>query len=72
VLKTGHSIGMYLDEAGVMLALAVTGTGREHLQRRIEENERLWGQTWLPDPMYEGPSVAWQECKQVYRIDGSI
>jgi NAD(P)H-dependent flavin oxidoreductase YrpB (nitropropane dioxygenase family) len=30
---------------------------------------RLWGQTWLQDPVYEGPSLAWQEVKRVRRID---
>jgi hypothetical protein len=62
---------MYLAEAGVLLALAAMGAEREHLQRRFEQRDRLWGQTWLHDPVFEGPSLAWQECKRADRTEGS-
>jgi hypothetical protein len=60
---------MYLAEAGVLLALAATGVERDRLQRHMAQHERLWGQTWLQDPVYEGPRLAWQEVKRVRRID---
>jgi hypothetical protein len=63
---------MSLAEAGVLLALAAVGTEHEHLRRRFEQHDRLWGQTWLHDPVHEGPSSVWQECKRVYRADGSL
>jgi hypothetical protein len=60
---------MYLADAGVLLALAVMGAERDHLRRHMEQHERLWGQTWLQDPVCEGPSLAWQEVKRVFRTD---
>ncbi|HSF31439.1 MAG TPA: hypothetical protein VLK82_13335 [Candidatus Tectomicrobia bacterium] len=63
---------MYLAEAGVLRALAVMGAERERLRRHFAQHGRLWGQTWLHDPVYEGPSVGWQERKRVYRTTGCV
>lgn len=60
---------MYLSEAGVLLALAATGVERDHLLRHMAQHDRLWGQTWLQDPVCEGPSLAWQEVKRVCVTD---
>jgi hypothetical protein len=60
---------MYLAEAGVLLSLAATGVERDHLRRHMAQHERLWGQTWLQNPAYEGPGLAWQEVKRVFGTD---
>jgi hypothetical protein len=60
---------MYLAEAGILLALAAMGVERDLLRRRMAQHERLWGQTWLQDPVCEGPSLAWQEVKRIFRTD---
>jgi hypothetical protein len=60
---------MYLAEAGILLALAAMGVERDLLRRRMAQHERLWGQTWLQDPVCRGPSLAWQEVQRAFMTD---
>ena len=54
----------YLASAAVILALAEKGAEKEILENEIRAHERLWGNTWLVDDVYKGPSNAWQEVKK--------
>lgn len=63
---------MYLEQAGVLLALAVTGVRRDQLISYVEQHERTWGHTWLQDPVYKGPIEAWAEVKHVILVENEL
>ncbi len=42
----------YLADAAGILASCVAGEPIANVVRRIEAHERLWGHTWLQDPIY--------------------
>ena len=52
-----------LADAGVLLALAETVTDQNAIANAVASHERLWGHTWLQDPVFEKPSAAWQKVK---------
>lgn len=54
---------LYLSDAAVLLALAETDASLDTLSEAIKNHERLWGQTWLVDEIFKGPSSAWQLVK---------
>ena len=54
----------YLADAAVLLALVETDASLEVLREAIGNHERLWGQTWLVDDVFKGPSSAWKVVKQ--------
>jgi len=55
---------MYLADAAVILALVESDGSPEMLREAIDSHERLWGQTWLVDDVFKGPSSAWKVVKQ--------
>jgi hypothetical protein len=57
-----------LADAGVILALVDTGADPTIIADAATAHERLWGHTWLQDPVFEVPSKAWQEARN--RIEG--
>jgi hypothetical protein len=63
---------MYLEQAGVLLALAVSGVKRDQLEKYFEQHERTWGNTWLQDPVYKGPIEAWAEVKRVFLAENEL
>ena len=54
----------YLADAAVILALAETEAPSTSMREAIQSHERLWGNTWLVDDSYKGPSAAWQKVKK--------
>ena len=56
---------MLLAEAGIILALIETNADRATIASAVASHERLWGHTWLRDPVFNGPSSAWQNMKDV-------
>ena len=56
---------IYLEQAGVLLALSVTDADQKEIQRYIGQHERTWGYTFLQDPVYKEPEGAWQEVKRI-------
>ena len=51
----------YLADAAVLLALVERGANGEELQRKVENHERLWGQTWLVGDEHTAVSQAWRK-----------
>ena len=56
----------YLADATVLLALAETDAPWTSILEAVRSHERLWGNTWLVDDTYNGPSTAWQKVKQFF------
>jgi hypothetical protein len=54
----------YLADAAGILASCVAGEPIANVARRIEAHERLWGHTWLQDPIYRKAESAWQTVKE--------
>jgi hypothetical protein len=52
-----------IAEAGVLLALVDTTADSKIIVEAVTAHERLWGYTWLKDPVFEKPSKAWQEVR---------
>ncbi len=52
-----------IADAGVILALLVTGADQKTIEKSIEKHERLWGQTWLQDEVFQKPLSEWQVVK---------
>ena len=55
---------MYLADVAVLLALAVKGSGTAQLEVRIEQHERLRGQTFLAGPEHGAIAESWQRFKR--------
>jgi hypothetical protein len=55
---------MYLADAAVLLAASVAGAPRPELVSRFESHERLWGQTWLQDPILSEAAAAFGAAKE--------
>ena len=54
----------YLGAAGVLLALVEADADQATISAAVASHERLWGNTWLSDPVYRVPSAAWQKVKR--------
>ena len=54
----------YLADAAGILASCVAGEPIANVVRRIEAHERLWGHTWLQDPIYRKAESAWHTVKE--------
>ena len=52
-----------LADAGVILALIETNADNATISSAIASHERLWGHTWLRDPVFSGPAKAWEMVK---------
>jgi hypothetical protein len=52
----------YLADAARILAACVAG--EPNVVWRIEAHERLWGHTWLQDPIYRKAESAWHTVKE--------
>jgi hypothetical protein len=57
----------YLAEAGGLLAACVAGAPMPELVSRVSSHERLWGYTWLQDPVYREAAAAFAEAKEELR-----
>ena len=56
----------YLADAAVLLALVETEAPSTSISEAVQGHERLWGNTWLVDDAYKGPSTAWEKVKQCF------
>jgi hypothetical protein len=54
----------YIADAGALLADMVLNQDKEHIAKLIKEHDRLWGHTWLQDPVYEKASEIYQQFKR--------
>jgi hypothetical protein len=54
----------YLADAAGLLAACVAGEPKPALASRVESHERLWGQTWLQDPIYREAAAAFGAAKE--------
>ena len=52
-----------LADAGVILATALAREPQSNIASRISQHERLWGHSWLQDPVFQNASSAWQAVK---------
>jgi len=53
----------YLVDAGGILAACTLDEPMGALNNRIKSHERLWGHTWLHDPIFNVASNAWAAVK---------
>jgi len=53
----------YLADAAVLLALLVRGANVEDVKGRIQDHERLLGQTFLAGPEHKAVDAAWERFK---------
>ena len=53
----------YLADAAGILAASVLREPSAQIKSRIEAHERLWGHTWLQDPVYQEAANAWNAIK---------
>jgi hypothetical protein len=56
----------YLAGAAVLLALIEKGADKKAITDAFLDHECLWGQTWLQDPVLEGPSKAWGKVEKFF------
>jgi hypothetical protein len=56
----------YLADVAVLLALIEKGTDKKAITDAFLDHERLWGQAWLQDPVFEGPSKAWVKVEKFF------
>ena len=54
----------YLLSAAVQLALIETNAGKDVITDAVTTHERLWGHTWLQDPICEKPTKVWEKAKK--------
>ena len=57
----------YLVDAAGLLAACVDGVPIPELVARVELHERLWGQTWLQDPIYREAAESFATAKDELR-----
>ena len=55
-----------LADAGPILARAMARDAQSDIASRISRHERLWGYSWLRDPVFQNASDAWQAVKLAY------
>ncbi|NII10135.1 hypothetical protein [Oleiagrimonas sp. C23AA] len=55
-----------LADAGPILATASALDAQSNIAPRIFQHERLWGYSWLQDPVFQSASDAWQAVKLAY------
>jgi len=55
-----------LADAGPILASALVRDAQSNIASRISQHERLWGYSWLQDPVFQSASDAWQAVKLAY------
>ena len=58
----------YLADAAVLLALVERGADVEELKQRVENHERLWGQTWVVGEEHVAVSEAWRKFKESFAV----
>jgi hypothetical protein len=56
----------YLADAAGILAAITLAKNREHIAKLIKQHERLWGNTWLQDPVYKNASVVYEQFKRMH------
>jgi hypothetical protein len=52
-----------LADAAPLLAVALGGEAAQDLPTRLQQHEKLWGSSWLRDPVFQEASAAWQAAK---------
>lgn len=57
----------YLCNAAGLLAASIAGNSKKEIQRRLDQHERLWGQTWLQDEVYKPAAEAWTLIKHEWK-----
>jgi hypothetical protein len=55
-----------LADAGPILAMALVRADQSNVAARISQHERLWGYSWLQDPVFQNASDAWLAVKLAY------
>ena len=58
----------YLAASAYILAELVLGANKNRVLELIKDHERLWGNTWLQDPIYERASKSYNAFKAKYVI----
>jgi hypothetical protein len=59
----------YLAHASRVLAAIVTGKSKPQLSELIAAHDRLWGQTWLHDPIFDRASTLYAQFKSANGFD---
>lgn len=52
-----------LADAAGLLALAATNASPDDIRARLKAHERLWGNVWLVDPVFELPADALEKVR---------
>ena len=52
-----------MADAGPLLAAALQPDDQSNIATRVSRHERLWGNLWLQDPVFQSASDAWQAAK---------
>jgi hypothetical protein len=55
-----------IADAGAILADMVMNKDKKHISKVIKAHDRLWGHTWLQDPVYEKASRTYEAFKCKY------
>lgn len=60
----------YLADAAFLFALVVDGAEKAKIEEYIQGHERLWGHSWLQDPVYKKPRESFEKIKKLagYKI----
>jgi hypothetical protein len=58
----------YLAEAGVILSSIILGADKEELEQLVNDHDRLWGQTWLIDPVHDKAAKSYKTFKQIHNF----
>jgi len=54
---------LLLADAAPLLAAAVQNDQHSNFAERTSQHERLWGNIWLQDPVFQSASDAWQAAR---------
>jgi len=54
----------YLADAAGFLAAVALGITDDETRERFQRHERLWGTTWLIDPVYESAASRWTVIRE--------
>src|SRR5690349_12120276 len=57
----------YLADVAGFVAAVVLGTSAAETNERFQRHERLWGTTWLIDPVFESAASKWTAIRK--RLD---
>ena len=64
--KDRHLYEKYLAEAGYILSEIISGVSETRIIELVQSHDRLWGNTWLQDPVFEKPSNTYQKFRLQY------